>query len=317
MRVAEHETVIGGRRPVEAVHDLGDPIATRVAGGLQVVEAHALVTLGDQDAARGQRGVDARDEHVRMVAPPAPRRGAGWPPRARSRAPRRCARAARRRAPSCRGPGARRPSSGSRTRRLRRSASTASAMPGYWTLTATVDAVAGRGPVHLSDRGGGHRLGLDVGEHGGHRLAPFGDHQLLHLRPLDRRCRVAKLGQAPLDALAGLGLHPRELDGRDDLPDLHRGALHLPQLDHELLDDLGGAGGLRALARLVGPDAIERAAAGESAALHGDEPAETAGAAQARGDRGSVADGITSCSSGPSARPDRFREMLAPRDALV
>ena len=34
-------------------------------------------------------------------------------------------------------PGARRPSNGNRARRLRRSASTASAMPGYWTLTAT------------------------------------------------------------------------------------------------------------------------------------------------------------------------------------
>ena len=143
--------------------------------------------------------------------------------------------------------------------------------------------------MHLSDRGGSHRLWLDIGEDGGYRLAPFGSHQLLHPAPLHRGCPIAKLSQAPLDALTGLGLDPRELHGRDDLTDLHRGALHPAQLHHDLLDDLSSAGGLRAISPLVRPDAIERAAPSNAAALHRDEPAKSAGAAQARGGRRSAA----------------------------
>ena len=65
------------------------------------------------------------------------RSAAGSAPRARSPAPRRSARAARRRAPCTSRPGASRLTSGSSSIALRRSVSTASATPGYWTLTTT------------------------------------------------------------------------------------------------------------------------------------------------------------------------------------
>ena len=109
-------------------------------------------------------------------------------------------------------------------------------------VTSELNGWAGRGAVHLSDRSGSHRLGLDIGE------------------------------------AAATGLP-------------HSAAITFSIRLH----DLGGPGGLRAIAPLVGPDAIERAAPGETAALHRDEPAEPAGAAQARGDRGTVThDDITS-----------------------
>ena len=78
-------------------------------------------------------------------------------------------------------------------------------------------------------------------------------------------------------------------DLRDPISPRIAGALQLAQLDHDLLDDVGCPGGLRAIARLVGPDMIERAAASDAPALHCDEPAKAAGAAQPRGGRRSVA----------------------------
>ncbi len=197
-------------------------------------------------------------------------------------------------------PGARRASSGMRNERLRRSASTASAMPGYWTLTATSTPswvvarwtcpmeAAAIASVSMSARtletGWPHSLAISFSSwfHGHGRRV------------------VAQLGHAALDALGALVLHARELDGGEHLADLHGRALHLPELDDDLLDDVGGALGLRALLRLVGAHAVQRPAAGDPAALGGDEAAEARGAPQPGGDGGVVRQRV--CSESHCAR---------------
>ena len=101
--------------------------------------------LGDEHAARRQRRVDRGDaRRTGGRGRRAPTAALVLRPRSRSRAPRRSARAARPRSALTSRPGARRLSSGNSSCMLRMSVSTASATPGYWTLTATSRAVVRR-----------------------------------------------------------------------------------------------------------------------------------------------------------------------------
>ena len=170
----------------------------------------------------------------------APSRG-GSGPRPRSRARRRSARAARRASALTSRPGASRLTSGNSICRLRRSVSTASAMPGYWILTATARAVGRGRAVDLADRGGGERLLLELAKDVADRHAELVLEQLLDLLERERRDVVAQRRERRLELLA-LGLGDRgEVDGREHLADLHRRAAHLAELLDELARGRGGA----------------------------------------------------------------------------
>ena len=100
-------------------------------------------------------------------------------------------------------------------------------------------AVERGGAVHLADRGGGERLLVEVAEHASERAAELLTHQLLEIREPHWRDVVAKRGEAALQIIPLVLREPVELDHRDDLADLHRGAAHLPKLVDELLDKCG------------------------------------------------------------------------------
>jgi len=92
----------------------------------------------------------------------------------------------------------------------------------------------------------------------------------LHRRRLGLQLR--ELGPDALTVLLG---HPHELDGREDLPELHRCPLHLTELIHERLGDreialVGGVLAVVVVAREIG-QARQRPAR----ALPGGEAAQT------------------------------------------
>ena len=117
---------------------------------------------------------------------------------------------------------------------LRRSASSASAIPGYWILTATCAPVEQLGAVHLADRGGGEGLLLELGEELGERLAVVLLLQhLLDLLPGHRRRVVRSLRELLLVDLAVLVGDELGVDEGGELAELHRRALHLAErADH-------------------------------------------------------------------------------------
>ena len=63
--------------------------------------------------------------------------------------------------------------------------------------------------------------------------------QLLEARKAHRRHVVAEGGEPCLQTVALIRRNPVELDEREHLTDLHRGASHLPQLIDELIDQRG------------------------------------------------------------------------------
>src|SRR4029079_10435987 len=123
----------------------------------------------------------------------------------------------------------------------------------------------------------------DVGE----LLAELVLEQLLDLLERERWDVVAQRGERLLELLA-LGLGDRgEVDGREDLADLHRRPAHLPELLDELVRGRGGALAGRGVGLLVAAQRVGRARAGPAQALSGDEAAEAARAGDA-GCRGRV-----------------------------
>ena len=135
-------------------------------------------------------------------------------------------------------------------------------------------AVARDCAVDLPDRGGGERLVLELGEVLGQRAAELGAHELLELRPRQRRHVVAQRRERALELLA-LGLRDRgELDRRKHLADLHRGAAHAPELLDELAREGRGALAGRRLGALGRAHEVGGAGAGPAQALAGDEAAD-------------------------------------------
>jgi hypothetical protein len=132
--------------------------------------------------------------------------------------------------------------------------------------------------MNLADRGGRHGFGVDVGQHATDGLAPFGGHQLLQAGEGHARGVVAQLGEPGLDPLGVLGFKAGQVDRRQHLAELHGGALHLPELHHDLLDHRRRPLALRPLARLFSAGAIEHTTTGDTRALAGHEAAEARGA---------------------------------------
>ena len=168
--------------------------------------------------------------------------------------------------------------------RLRRSVSTASATPGYWTLTATVAPVVRDRAVDLADRGGGERLLLELGEDVADGCSPSSSReQLLDLLERQRRDVVAQRGERLLELLALVLGDRGEVDGREHLADLHRGAAHLAELLDELARERGGALAGRRVGALGRAHDVGGARAGPAGRLPGDEAAEAGGAGDAGG----------------------------------
>ena len=148
--------------------------------------------------------------------------------------------------------GASRLSSGSSSVALRRSLSTASATPGYCTLTATASpsSVVARctWPIEAAANARSSNSENTLLE----RAAELCAHQLLELGERDRRDVVAQRRELGLAARPLLLRQPVELDHRQQLADLHRRAAHPAELVDELADQLGGplvAGGRGPLGR--------------------------------------------------------------------
>ena len=119
---------------------------------------------------------------------------------------------------------------------LRRSVSTASATPGYWTFTATSRrraCVRGRPGRSTPRRPASRRTRRTRSPTGPPSSASS---TRLHLLERHGRRVVAQRGELLLELLALVLGHEVEVDRREDLADLHRRALHLP----ELLDELVG-----------------------------------------------------------------------------
>jgi hypothetical protein len=144
-------------------------------------------------------------------------------------------------------------------------------------LHGYVVAVKRRRSVDLADRRRRERALAELREHAAERSAELGSHQPLELRERDRRDVVAELGELRLQRLALVVGEPVELDHREDLPDLHRRASHLPELLDELVDERGGAFILRGGSALGRADTIGRPHPCPSEALAGHEPADPCG----------------------------------------
>ena len=183
-------------------------------------------------------------------------------------------------------PGASRLTSGSSSSRLRRSVSTASAMPGYWTLTATLAPVVRDRAVDLADRRGGERLLLELRE-GVVERRPSSSSISVSTRSNGSGGTSSRSEASVCLELLALGLGDRrEVDGREHLPDLHRRAAHLAELLDELAGERGGALAGRGVGALGRAHAVGRARAGPAQALARDQAAEAAGAGEAGGGGG-------------------------------
>ncbi len=132
--------------------------------------------------------------------------------------------------------------------------------------------------VDLADRGGGERLLLEGLEVVADLAAELLLEQLADLLERQRRDVVAQRGERRLELLA-LRLRDRgEVDGGEDLADLHRRAAQLAELLDELAGERGGALAGGGVGVLGGAQAVGGAGAGPARGLAGDEAAEAGGA---------------------------------------
>jgi hypothetical protein len=129
-------------------------------------------------------------------------------------------------------------------------------------LDRDVAAVVEAAPVDLSDRGGGDGGGVELGERAIDGLAQVLLDHLSHPLVRDRRRRVAQRGELRLELLAVLLRHQPEVEEREHLPDLHRGALHPAEHRDDLLRglDLAPLEGL--VGALLRPDHVRGLRAG-------------------------------------------------------
>ena len=123
----------------------------------------------------------------------------------------------------------------------------ASAMPGYWIFTATSRPSASVARCTWPIDAAAMRLLVEVGERLRERLAEIRLGDLADGLERDGLGRVLKLGQDLLHLGPELLGHEPEVDGRERLPHLHRGAPH-PAQD---LDELVGGLELLAVRRLL------------------------------------------------------------------
>ncbi len=131
-------------------------------------------------------------------------------------------------------------------------------MPGILDLHRHVRAVLQRGAVHLPDRGGGDRLLAEVGEHAAEPLAQV---LLDDLADLAERMGLGgglELGELALELLAAVLRDEADVDHREGLSELHRGALHRPQHRDQPLRRLDRLAADRLLAGLLAADDVGR-----------------------------------------------------------
>ena len=92
--------------------------------------------------------------------------------------------------------------------------------------------------VDLADRGGGDRLLVELGERLLQRLAHLLLDHLAHVLEGHLRRGVAQLGELLLELLAVVLGHQADVEEREHLAELHRGALHRAEHLHDLLGGL-------------------------------------------------------------------------------
>ena len=285
MRVAARAPRVLERAEEEAEDDLAEAVALGLVELLDLLEAAAVEHLGHEHAAPRAAGVDGRDEDERVVAPGARHRAmvlgldlvvelvadpfaqllrerldvqAGGEPLDQRQQHLQVAQVGLDRLGDAR----------------------------VLDLDRDPLALGGRRAVDLADRGGGERVVLEVVEEVFDRLAQLRLEQLLHALEGQRRDVVAQARERGLELLA-LGLGDRgEVDGREDLADLHRRAAHLAELLDQLAGGRGRALAGRGVGGLVAAQGVDGARSGPAQALAGDEPAEAAGAGDAGGGRG-------------------------------
>ena len=235
MRVAGERVVAVHRAEVEAEDDLGDAVARHLVAAARPRRA-PTPSMKSMTITRGaaEVGDDLGNHDERMPAVRARRPPACSAPRARSRAPRGCARAPRRRASWTSRFGAICLAIRSIGTRFCRSARTAAAIPGYWTLTATSRPSSRRRAVDLADRRRGDRLLVERREDAVQALAVLALEHPPHVAERDARRRVAQLRERRAHLVAVGGRHGVEVDDRQHLAGLHRDALHRPQHAHDL-----------------------------------------------------------------------------------
>ena len=282
MRIAERDPVAVEQAEEEAEDDLAVAVAQRLVLAAHRLEALALDVLGHEHAAGAQVGVDARhaDERVAAHQPlDAPLVGRlelvvellGDP----------LAHLGGQRLASS--PGASRLTSGSSSIALRRSVSTASATPGYWTFTATSSpsSVVARWtwPIDAAANARSSKSAKTVSQRPAELLAQ----QLLELGERDRRDVVAQLGELALELVLLVLGQAVELDHREHLADLHRRAAHPPELVDELAHERRGALALGRRGALGRADAVGGPHARPAQALPGHQAADARRARQPPG----------------------------------
>ena len=285
MRVAGRAAEVVQGAEEEAEDDLAEAVAVGGAQLLHVLEAHAVEQFGDEHAAAREIGVDGGHVGERMPAPGARDRAVVLRldlvvellGDALAQLAGECAHVE---------PG------GQALHQRQQQAEVAQVDLDGLGHARVLDldrdplALARDRAVHLADRGGGERLVLELREVLAQRPAELDSHELLELRPRQRRHVVAQRRERALELLAlGLG-DGGELDGREDLADLHRGAPHAPELLHELAREGRGALAGRRLGALGRAHQVRGAGAGPAQALAGHQAADGAGAGEAGGGRG-------------------------------
>jgi hypothetical protein len=165
--------------------------------------------------------------------------------------------------------------SGSSSIALRRSVSTASATPGYWTFTATSSPsiVVARWTCPIDAAANARSSNSEKTRLTG----PPNSSQPLELRERNRRDVVAEFSKLCLQRVALVLGKAVELDHREHLPDLHRRPPHPSELLDELVDERGGALILRGGGALRRADAIGRPHARPPHALPGHQTADPRG----------------------------------------
>ena len=165
--------------------------------------------------------------------------------------------------------------SGSSSIALRRSVSTASATPGYWTFTATSSpsTVIARWTWPIEAAANACSSNSENTARRAARRAPARI-SFSSLRERHRRHVVAERRQLGLELVALLLGQAVELDHRDHLADLHRRAAHPAELIDELVDERGRALVLRRLGPLGRAQAIRRSHPRPPEALPRDQSAD-------------------------------------------
>ena len=268
MGIAEREAELERRAVVEAIDDLGVAVTDLVGLAADIVEAEPVDPVGDEHPPVAERRVNRRDENERMAPPepgdlsvigrlelvvaflddPLAQLGEDvFDVESRHELP--------------------------QHRREQRQVAHVGfdrvGDAGVLDLDGDLAAVVGHASVHLPDAGGGSRLGIDPLEHAVGILAPLSRQDLAHLRPLDGAHAVTQRGETFLDVGRLVLVETGDLDRREHLAGLHRGATQDRELVDERID--GGDDPVAAAPApvIVAPVCVQTVADPSGGATHG------------------------------------------------